>query len=394
MSLSGIESIAIHGRFGDTMVGHLSTGEMVLPRPIANDPTLKRALFNAFDRHDLDPHQYTVGHDNNSINPITGAPEFGVKDFLKKIAPTVGRVIGFAVGGPAGAAIGGGLGTAASGGNREDILQSTALSYVGGNMAQGAGVQGGQGIGSLNPFGDNFIGSTIGEATPGSGEGIGSFFQDVGATGRAALTDSTLPEGFKLGDRFKDLSALQKLGVGATAMAGLGGFSPDETRGTMPPPSGELDGYLQNPLTPATIPTQLGTQGTPMIGTGSQTRLPSSSMAALDPSVSRFFEEIVDEDDQFVNLMFPSFDPLQVKNGGNMAKNELDLRRTGGDIQDSEGAGDVDTVNAKLADGEFVLTKQSVKGIGDGNHEKGIERLYNFMDFNENKAMEMGLGRA
>ena len=62
MSLSGIESIAIHGRFGDTMIGHLSTGEMVLPRPIATDPVLKRALFDAFERHETDPNRYTVGH--------------------------------------------------------------------------------------------------------------------------------------------------------------------------------------------------------------------------------------------------------------------------------------------------------------------------------------------
>ena len=73
---------------------------------------------------------------------------------------------------------------------------------------------------------------------------------------------------------------------------------------------------------------------------------------------------------------------------------DIDLRETGGATVDPQGSGDEDTIDAKLADGEFVLTKQSVKGIGDGDHDKGIERLYDFMNFNENKAMSMGLGRA
>lgn len=395
MSLQGIENIAIHGRFGDTMVGHLSAGEMVLPRPIATDPVLKRALFDAFQRHETDPNRYTVGHYDNSINPITGAPEFGwLSDTLKKIAPTVGRVIGFAVGGPAGAAIGGGIGTAAAGGNRKDILQSTAVSYVGGSVAQGAGIQGGtfgettlsEGIGTLNPFGEEFMFAkgNIAGPTPGSGSGIGSIFQDVGASGRAALTDATLPEGFKLGERYKELSALEKLGAGATAMTAMGAFNPDETRGVMPAPSGALGGYLQNPLTPAITPSQYQVTGsTPSFQSPNMT-LPTQAIASLDPAVAEFFREAAGEDENYVNLMFPTFNK-----GG-----DIDLRETGGATVDSQGSGDEDTIDAKLADGEFVLTKQSVKGIGDGDHDKGIERLYDFMNFNENKAMSMGLGRA
>ena len=86
MSLQGLESIAIHGRFGDTTVGHLSAGEMVLPKPIAHDPVLRRALFDAFQRHDTDPNRYTVGHYENSINPLTGVPEFG---WFKKLGKSI-----------------------------------------------------------------------------------------------------------------------------------------------------------------------------------------------------------------------------------------------------------------------------------------------------------------
>jgi len=407
MRLQGLESIAIHGRFGDTTVGHLSAGEMVLPRPIANDPALKRALFNAFKRHDTDPNRYTVGHYENSINPLTGVPEFGwFKDTLRKIAPTVGRVVGFAIGGPAGAAIGGSLGTAAAGGNRQDILKSAATSYIGGNVAQGMGVQGGlgwsKGIGSLNPFGDSFMlskGQMLGPTQSTTG-GIGGFFQDVGAAGANALgmsgTGAGTAEGFKLGESWKNLGTLGKVGVGATGLAAMGGFEEEGGDARMPPPSGELDGYLQNPLRPATDSGQYGTQGS-RVGRGfdETSRLPSSSIASLDPSTAAFFRAMEEDDDQsYTDLMFPQFERISANRGGRIDMDELDLRATGGGIQDLQGSGDNDTVNAKLADGEFVLTKQSVKGIGDGDHDKGIEKLYQFMNFNEDKAMNMGLGRA
>ena len=88
--------------------------------------------------------------------------------------------------------------------------------------------------------------------------------------------------------------------------------------------------------------------------------------------------------------MFPQFARANLNSGGEA----LDLRNSGGDIEDPEGSGDEDTVNAILADGEFVVTKQAVKGIGDGNHDKGIETLYAMMNENENKAKSMGIGRA
>ena len=72
----------------------------------------------------------------------------------------------------------------------------------------------------------------------------------------------------------------------------------------------------------------------------------------------------------------------------------MDLRESGGRINDTTGSGNEDTVDAKLADGEFVMTKQSVKGLGNGDHERGIEYLYAMMNENENKAQQMSLGRA
>ena len=54
-------------------------------------------------------------------------------------------------------------------------------------------------------------------------------------------------------------------------------------------------------------------------------------------------------------------------------------RRTGG-IGPGEGSGTKDDVPAMLMDGEFVMTRDAVKGVGNGNLNKGISRMYNMMD--------------
>ena len=60
-------------------------------------------------------------------------------------------------------------------------------------------------------------------------------------------------------------------------------------------------------------------------------------------------------------------------------------RRTGG-IGPGEGSGTKDDVPALLMDGEFVMTRNAVKGAGNGNIKKGIDRMYDMMRNLENKA--------
>lgn len=54
-------------------------------------------------------------------------------------------------------------------------------------------------------------------------------------------------------------------------------------------------------------------------------------------------------------------------------------RRNGG-IDPSEGSGKKDDVPAMLMAGEFVMTRDAVKGAGNGNLRKGIQNMYNMMD--------------
>ena len=66
-------------------------------------------------------------------------------------------------------------------------------------------------------------------------------------------------------------------------------------------------------------------------------------------------------------------DPLYGANGGGVFP-----RRIGG-IMPSEGIANEDSVKAMLMPGEFVMTTDAVKGLGNGNAEQGIKNMYTVM---------------
>ncbi len=74
---------------------------------------------------------------------------------------------------------------------------------------------------------------------------------------------------------------------------------------------------------------------------------------------------------------------------GGMIDNQYFPRRNGG-IMPSEGSGQKDDVPAMLMAGEFVLTKDAVKGLGNGDSNKGIAKAYSVMNQLENKAKNYG----
>ena len=76
-----------------------------------------------------------------------------------------------------------------------------------------------------------------------------------------------------------------------------------------------------------------------------------------------------------IGFMMGSEVPIRKNQGGVM---ELDYREDGGfvPVGIKEKA---DDVPAMLSKNEFVLTADAVRGVGNGNVEKGAEKLYNFM---------------
>ena len=80
---------------------------------------------------------------------------------------------------------------------------------------------------------------------------------------------------------------------------------------------------------------------------------------------------------------FRSIYPQFAADGG-----EIFPRRTGG-IMPNEGTPGKDSVRAMLMPGEFVMTTDAVKGMGDGNNEKGINRMYDMMRNLESRGKAM-----
>lgn len=79
----------------------------------------------------------------------------------------------------------------------------------------------------------------------------------------------------------------------------------------------------------------------------------------------------------------PFLRPIGVAEGG-----EIFPRRVGG-IMPNEGIPGQDSVRAMLMPGEFVMTTNAVKGLGNGNNQVGINRMYDMMRGLEAKGKAM-----
>jgi len=202
-----------------------------------------------------------------------------------------------------------------------------------------------------------------------------------------------------LGDSWGKMNWLKKAGTIGTGLAMMGALDPVTGKPAAMPAS--TSGYLTQGLRPATLSNVYGTAPT---GVNTLASTMPGMPGMVDPITQAYLDIIRKREDQdYGTLAFPEFSQqpfLAAKDGGiaRLADGgelpEVDLRFTGGGTNDPNGSGNKDTIPALLADGEFVMTKQAVKGIGNGDHSRGIEALYAMMDFNENKAQNMGLGRA
>jgi|9_EtaG_2_1085328.scaffolds.fasta_scaffold13677_3 hypothetical protein len=82
------------------------------------------------------------------------------------------------------------------------------------------------------------------------------------------------------------------------------------------------------------------------------------------------------------------YTPLEYNKGGGV----MDFPDKDGMI-DGPGDGQSDDIPAMLSDGEFVMTKQAVMAAGNGDRDKGTDRMYEMMNSLEDKAQNMGIGK-
>jgi hypothetical protein len=371
------QGIASLGRGSDDQIGHLTTGEKVLPLPVAQDPSVQRVINESFAKYDLDPNQYTVGHAANSINPNTQFAEFGFFKKLgkafRKVAQVVGTVVGFVYGGPTGAAIGSTIGGGVRRGKFD--LEKAVGDFVGGQtvarIGMGMGLQGGtaagKGIGGLKAaFQPVSKGGMWGwQATPAAATGatgIGGFFQDVGAMGASALGASPTYAASHAGSipyatptlkgAWGALGPWEKAGV-----MGIGGLAASKLAGgqeSLQGPQGPLgldpqsEQYLTQSLRPATFPTagippeyQIGAyqgQG----GVGGLTSPEQQLMEALEEQRRKY------------QMRYPQF-PVGYNEGGAVNDDGVPI----------------DNIPAMLTEDEHVLTREAIEGLGNGDIERG-----------------------
>lgn len=133
------------GRGGDTVLAHMTIGEVVIPAPMMQDPEVAQVIQAIFEAYGENLGEFTVGDQANKINPETGYPEFGffksIKKFFKKIAPIALPILGSmipGVGTALGAALGGAAGGLVSGGGLKGALTGGALGGIGGYLSGGA----------------------------------------------------------------------------------------------------------------------------------------------------------------------------------------------------------------------------------------------------------------
>ena len=147
------------GRYGDSYMVHAAEGETVVPREILEaNPKLKGELFSQMRMMGVDdPNRYVIGNSLNSINPVTGQPEFffkkiwqSIKKVAKAVAPIVVPIIGNMIAPGIGGILASGLYSKATGGSWGDALKSAGTAWLGGSLAQGIG--GALGGGGLEGF--------------------------------------------------------------------------------------------------------------------------------------------------------------------------------------------------------------------------------------------------
>lgn len=150
----GQEALAIQeaGTGEDTVLAHLTPGEVILPAQFMEDPELESMIEQKFMEAGIDPAEAVAGVGIASLNEMTGLEEFGffkkigksLKKVAKKIAPIAGPLANFIPG--VGPLIAGAIGAAtnvAAGHGLKGAISGGLGGYGFGKALTGIGTLGG-----------------------------------------------------------------------------------------------------------------------------------------------------------------------------------------------------------------------------------------------------------
>ena len=412
------ERMAQMGRNGDVHIAHLQQGEGVVPREVLeNNPQLAQEIGIAISAEGADPSAYIVGNESNSINPYTGQREFflkklvsGVKNVLKAVAPiVVPMALNFfapGLGTVASGFIGGGITALAQGASFKDSIKAGLIGGAIGGITSGF-----QGVMNKNikgnfaqrfsqgfqqgamPTPGNILRS---ETTPGGvlGRTIDVEAANTAIQGPPTTMDKVLqtaqdafytqPTEGMTATQAGQLAAEAKMtsatpgyadfisekmagtpggirllptaaaGLGVAALAG--GFDPIEPAEVPDPyegPSQSEERLAENPDKYRT-----GVAPQPTYLTVADTIIPTRP-APFRPVFDFDYEKYLQ--------------PVAAAAGG-----EMSFPRRNGFIS-GPGTETSDDIPAMLSDGEFVMTAQAVRGLGNGSRKEGVRKMYDMM---------------
>ena len=446
--LENLLETASMGRKGDTQLGHLEVGDVVVPPSvIANNPILDEMLESTMLNQGIDPQQRIVGLGLASLNPNTGLEEFGIFDSItkglekfadrsglkklgKKLAPLAPIAAQFIPGGPiVSGAVGAGLQGLLGGQKPKDYLADAAMGAGIGALAQGAtrgfddmsifdengklrqsvgmdiikGLQSGGIKGALGNLVDEgtLAGGLLGIGGGGAGQAIVNEAGEVigytsdGGGGGAGLGGVL---GGLLGGGGGGLGgALGLAGIGALS-AGLGKLAYEDAK--------KQKGV---PLTPLTTMSPTGRynieaeiarrQGLPAPNPVEFGLLPAGTLPKLSGGQPRgknlggAIEELEGGMARGMSrggiMAFATGGAVAMQEGGEMDPSKFPPMD--GDINGA-GTETSDDIPAMLSDGEFVMTARAVRGAGtyDMNQDnKGIITLTPSMAEDRERGMDL-----
>jgi len=391
------------GRNGDTYVVHAKEGETVIPMEVLdNNPRLKDMLFQQMRDLDLDPYRYIVGNELNSINPVTGQPEFfikklfkGLKKVVKKVAPIVLPIAAPFLLPTMPLFLSTGIGTLAGGlvgGQRpKDALRNAIISggLAGlGNMAFGQGGFTGSavdaGIASaptktpgldLTKAPDRFIGppedtgilSTIKKGAGDAVDSVSSFYDKYISPSRESIMpskDAIMKSARETADaKIKSATDLGiKLSDDKKQDILLKAFESAEK---------ELAPSAFKKFGPVGGLTALGLYGLDKAGLPiftvkeeEQGPAPLTGLDLLQQDPDRFKFANFYGDNPFYKDRIAIGEPVRGADGGEIV---------------GPGTPTSDSIPAMLSDGEFVMNAKAVRGAGNGDRKQGAKRMYQMM---------------
>ena len=367
---SFVSSLGGLGRFEDTYIVHAAEGETVIPMEVLDkNPALKKRLFKTMMDMGIEPGRYIVGNELNSRNPVTGQPEFFLKQIGRRLRKAAADISGYAApivgalyGPGAGAATGALLGQYKRE-NPGDPTQGLNMALRGGLAGICTNIAGGQ-TGLNTIFGRGLAEQNIGLTDLFKSGGLDTLkdFLNVGE-GRKSFARQFVEDLFT-GDKGKASDVISKF-----KNKTIGELEPDELKELFDGLSGSQKTNLIDALkagVPLTLAlgflldktTDQGPVGMPI------QELPEGQAYGYNPELTFGNPKVRDP---FSTV------PAMAEGGGVM-----DLRQGG--ESEGPGTGTSDDIPVMLSDGEFVMTAKAVRGAGGGDRREGAKRMYEAMD--------------